>query len=190
MWVIRGEKVDVHVEDLGYRLRFRIRTRRGWAMYVAVTVVALIAIPATWVAVSLLTGGGSVEGLPVSGERITPIFATVSGIGLLLVIAVVGGLVVQMLLGYEEIEVGPGTVVSRIGLLGWRRQYPTVGIRDLRLDMTIPEGLARGDYEGCDSPPLPVTPIIFECDGRTARIGRTMYEPEAAQVLAMIRERM
>ena len=85
---------------------------------------------------------------------------------------------------------GSGKLVSRVKPIGFERKYSALDVDSLRLDRSIPEGLARGDYDGYDSPPLPVTPITFEANGRTAQIGTTMYEPEAAQVLAMIRERL
>lgn len=190
MPTIRGEKVDVEVEDLGYKLRFRIGTRRHWGMYAGIAIVLAVMIPGTWFAISLLTGTGPVEALPVSGARMVAVFAVAFGIGWGLMALVVGSLLVQMLFGYEQIEVGSGKLISSVKPIGFPRTYSSLEISDLRLDRTIPEGLARGDYDGWDSPPLPVTPITFAASGRTAQIGKTMYEPEAAQVLAMIGERM
>jgi len=190
MRVIRGEKVNVQVEDLGNRLRLRIGTRRHWGMYVGIAVVLAVMGPGTWCALALLSGHGPIEALPVRGERAVAVFAVAFGMGWGLLTLVVVSLLVQMLFGYEQIEVGAGKLVSRVRPIGFRRQFTASAISDLRLDRSIPEGLARGDYRGYDSPPLPVTPITFEHAGRTARIGATMYEPEAAAVLALIEDRL
>ena len=70
MPTICGEKVDVQVEDLGYKLRLRIGTRRHWGMYVGIAIMLAVMLPGTWFAASLLTGTSPVEALPVSGERL------------------------------------------------------------------------------------------------------------------------
>lgn len=188
--VIHGEKVDVQVEDLRYRLRLRIGTRRHWGMYVGVAIVLAVMVPGTWYALALLSGRMDPEAAPVQGDRLLSAFAVLFGIGWGVLMLIVGSLLVQMLFGYEQIDVGSGKLVSGVRPIGLRRQYFVAVIRDLRLDRSIPEGLARGDYRGWDSPPLPVTPITFEHEGRTVQIGSTMYEPEATQVLGMIEERL
>lgn len=189
MPLIHGEKVDVAVEDLGYRLRIRVSTRRHWAMYAGIGIVLAVMGPGTWFAVAVLTQNGLQAGLPVQGPRLLAWFSIAFALGWGIITLIVASLLVQMLAGYEEIEVGGGKLVSRVRPIGLTRRYSTMSIRDLRLDHSIPDGLARGDYRGWDSPPLPITPITFEADGRTVQIGRTMYEPEALQVLVLLRER-
>jgi len=190
MRLIRGEKVNVQVEDLGYSLRLRIRTRRHWGMYVGVAIVLAVMGPGTWLALSILAGGGPMEALPVRGGRLVEVFAVAFGIGWGLLLLVVLTLIVQMLFGYEQIDVGSGKIISHVRPIGLRRRFSTAAMRGLRLDRSIPEGLVRGDYRGWDSPPLPVTPITFEHEGRSVQIGSIMYEPEATQVLGMIEQRL
>ena len=183
--MIYGEKVTVEICDLGAGLRIRMSTNRSCWM-----------IPATAMAlggVGLWSWCQWAFGLKSFG-RGSGLFATVAGARALLatllwvVVSVfVVSVVIQMLMGAEIITLTPQRLTRRVWPIGWRQEYFVDRVSNLRLDSSLVERLASRFYGGRESPPLPVTPIAFDYNGKTIRLATILYEPEARQVLELLR---
>ena len=192
MQTITGEKTQVSIDDRGDELVITAATPRSCWMYVALVVVVMVMAPSVGFmvpfTVKILGRGPDREPL-VSSLTLKLILAGEVLIWLAVTV-VVAILMIQMLMGSRVITVGRRRLTTQVRPIGRRHSFDLRGIRNLRLDTEIPEGLERGDFDRLESPPLPVTPIKFDYRGRTVSCANILYQPEAEKVLAILRERI